>query len=85
MFTPGAVCQAATSRSGCGNGSGFSSMLLIMLKIAVFAPMPNARVTTVVMVKIGVRARRRTVCLKSWMRSYKGDTPKRAITCLALK
>ena len=35
------------SRSGSGNGSGFRITPLTTLKIAVFAPMPSARVSIV--------------------------------------
>ena len=44
-----------------------SSTLLIMLKMAVLAPIPNAKVTNVVIVNSGVRARRRNVCFKAWI------------------
>src|SRR6185503_4790127 len=71
MFTPGAVCQTPTRRSGSGNGRGLSSTLWITLKMAVLAPIPSARVISVARVNTGVRARRRNVCFKSRIRSYK--------------
>jgi hypothetical protein len=40
-------------RSGCGNGSGRRSTPSTTLKIAVFAPMPNASVSTTVSVNAG--------------------------------
>jgi hypothetical protein len=43
----------ATSLSGEANGSALSSTALTTLKIAVFAPMPRARVIAVIKVKPG--------------------------------
>jgi len=43
-----------TSRSGSGNGKGRSNVELTRLKIAVFAPMPSAKIATAVKVKPGV-------------------------------
>ena len=74
MFTPGAVCQTPISRFGSGNGKALSSTLLITLKMAVLAPIPNASVTTVASVKRGVRARRRNVCFKSRIMSGKSHS-----------
>src|SRR5690606_13115445 len=42
-----------TSRSPSGYGSGFSMNALMTLKIAVFAPMPSARVSTAASTKPG--------------------------------
>src|ERR1035438_9171744 len=65
MFTSGrlialALCHRPMSWSGWEYGSGFSSTPSITLKIAVLAPMPSARVSTVTKVNRGERARRRT-------------------------
>ncbi len=43
-----------TSRSGVSNGKERSNVELTRLKIAVFAPMPSARIATAVKVKPGV-------------------------------
>ena len=48
----------ATSSSGAGNGSGFKRTALTTLKMAVFAPIPSASVSTATSVKPG--------CLISW-------------------
>src|SRR6266540_1977746 len=45
--------HSVTSRSGSGYGSGLSNTPLMMLKIAVFAPMPSASVSTATAVKPG--------------------------------
>ena len=47
------------SRSGSGNGSGFSSVALTMLNIVVLAPMPRASVRMATTVKPGLRVKRR--------------------------
>lgn len=44
MSSPGALCQTDTRRSGSWNGNGFSNTPYTTLKIAVLAPIPNARV-----------------------------------------
>src|SRR4029453_8638643 len=64
IFTPGAFCQAPPSRSGSGNGKALSSTLLITLKMAVLAPIPNASVTIVARGKRGGRAGRGNLCFK---------------------
>jgi hypothetical protein len=63
MLIPGAVCHTATSLSGSGYGSGLSSTPFTTLKIAVFAPIPIARVRIVTIVKEGDRPRRRRIWL----------------------
>ena len=73
MSTPGAVCQSPTRRSASGNGSGFRSTLLTTLKMAVLAPIPSARVTSVASVKAGVRSRRRAAYRTSRIRSNMGN------------
>jgi len=50
-FAPYSV--KSVSRSGSSYGSGLSSTLLTTLKIAVFAPMPKARVSAAIKVKLG--------------------------------
>src|SRR6266542_858000 len=66
MLSPGARCQTPTRRSGSGNGSGFSSTPYTTLKIAVLAPIPNARVRTATAAKPGcfrsMRAAQRRSC-----------------------
>src|SRR5882757_2105310 len=47
----GLLSCRATSRSGCGNGRGFSRTPFTMEKIAVLAPIPSASVTMATMVK----------------------------------
>jgi hypothetical protein len=44
---------STTSRSGAGNGKDFSSTPFTTEKMAVFAPMPSASVTTATSVKPG--------------------------------
>ena len=46
----GPIC---ITRSGSGKGSGRSNTALTTLKIAVFAPIPSARVITAIAVKPG--------------------------------
>src|SRR5882724_4517876 len=53
------------SCSACGNGNGRSSTASITLKIALFAPMPRARVSTAMMANPGVFANIRKANLKS--------------------
>src|SRR5262245_38441717 len=48
-------------RSGCGNGSGSRSSERTTLKIAVFAPMPNASVITATAAKPGLARSMRTL------------------------
>ena len=43
-----------TSRSGSGNGAGFSSTELTTEKIAVFVPIPSVRAATAAAVKPGI-------------------------------
>ena len=62
---PGGGLPYADQRSGTGNGSGLSRTLLIMLKIAVFAPIPSASVIRVARVNPGARAKRRKAYFKS--------------------
>src|SRR6476620_5474655 len=51
----------ATRRSGDGNGSGFNNTALTTLKMAVFAPIPSASVSTAIKVNPGD--------LRSWRRA----------------
>src|SRR5437660_12691305 len=67
--TPGATCQTPTNSWGCGYGSGLIRTPLTTLKIAVFAPMPNAKVTNATVVNIGDHARRR----KMWLSVFMGN------------
>ena len=46
-----------TSSSGSTNGNGSSSTALTRLKIALFAPMPSAMISTASTAKPGVRAK----------------------------
>ncbi|HYT68786.1 MAG TPA: hypothetical protein VEL51_20345 [Vicinamibacterales bacterium] len=55
---PSVVWYTPTSRSDSGYGSGFSSTPLTTLKIALFAPMPSARVTTAMRVNPGALNKR---------------------------
>ena len=64
MSTPGAVCQRPTRRSASWNGRGSGATVLTMLKIATFAPIPNARVSSVASVNIGVRTAVESVLCK---------------------
>ena len=54
------VSQTSTRRSPPGNGSGFSKVLLITLKMVVLMPIPSASVSIATIVKAGFRARFRT-------------------------
>src|SRR5580658_7495626 len=63
MLTPGAVSHTPISSSGWGYGNGFNRTLSSTVKIAVFAPMPTARVTSVMAVNIGARPSLRRTCL----------------------
>ena len=54
-----------------------------MLKIAVLAPIPRARVSNVATVNIGVRARRRAACRTSRIRSNIGFPPDWYVYALA--
>jgi hypothetical protein len=47
--------EIVTRRSGSGTGSGRSSRLFTMLKMAVFAPIPSASMTQATVVKPGLR------------------------------
>ena len=47
------VSHTSTRRSASGNGSGFSSVLLITLKMVVLAPMPSASVSIATSAKPG--------------------------------
>ena len=50
--------QIMTARSGSAHGSGRSSTAFTTLKIAAFAPMPSASVSTATAAKPGWRAER---------------------------
>ena len=52
-FKPGATCCRLTSSFDCGYDNGLSSTALTTLKIAVFAPIPSASVSTAASVKPG--------------------------------
>src|SRR5262249_36391516 len=61
------VLPTATSRSGDGNGSGFNNTALTTLKMAVFAPIPSASVTTATRVNPGDLRSWRKASFKSFM------------------
>src|SRR5438270_2584080 len=61
-LSPANIC---TTRDGSLNGSPRKNKSLIKLKIAVFAPMASASVTTAMMVNPGVLARVRSAYLRS--------------------
>src|SRR5438128_12541513 len=56
-----------TSRSAAGNGNGRSSTPLTTLKMAVFAPMPRASVSTATAVKPGFFSNWRKADLRSFI------------------
>jgi hypothetical protein len=56
-------------------GSFLSNTALITENMAVFAPIPSAKVTSVARVNPGVEARRRRAYFKSRIKSYKRDPP----------
>jgi hypothetical protein len=60
--TPGARCHTPTNSCARGSGSGLSNTLSITLKMAVFAPIPSATVSTAMAVNPGVRRNRRRTC-----------------------
>src|SRR5256884_2751460 len=75
-----------TSRSAAGKGNGRSSTALTTLKIAVFAPMPSASVSTATMVKPGFFSNWRKANFKSFItqclhRIDFGRLPSREIAC----
>ncbi len=47
------VCETVTICSECGYGSGSNNTVSITLKMALFAPIPSARVSTAMKVKPG--------------------------------
>src|SRR5256885_5613267 len=55
------------SRSGSGPGMGFNSVELTTLKMAVFAPMPSASVSTATAVKPGFFSNWRKANLRSFI------------------
>src|SRR6185503_12236089 len=63
----GYCCQTATKDSGLENGSGRKSAALMTLKMAVFAPMPSASVSTATTVKPGFFNSWRKANFKSFM------------------
>src|SRR5262245_27700327 len=66
LFVVVSFFHATTRRSCSGKGSGRSNTAYTTLKIAVFAPMPNASVTTAIKLKPGffnnIRAPMRRSC-----------------------
>ena len=60
-----AVIAGTTRRSESGTRSGFSSTVLTIEKIAVFAPIPSASPATAVMVKPGLLRNMRIECFTS--------------------
>ena len=54
------MCVTTNNRSGCSTGSVLSRRALSKLKIAVFAPMPNASDNTATAVNAGLRSSIRT-------------------------
>jgi len=71
MSTPKDLCCCTmpTSRLGSGNGSGRSITACTTVKIAVFAPMPSASVSTAAMVNPGARRSMRLAYWISWRAS----------------
>ena len=67
------VSQTATSRSGCGYGTGFSSTASITLKIAVTAPRPIASVRMAGSANPGLRRRSRAAYRTSWLIPPNGE------------
>src|SRR6476660_3286864 len=61
------VLPIAASRSGDGNGSGFNNTALTTLKMAVFAPIPSARVSTATRVNPGDFRSWRKASFRSFM------------------
>jgi len=59
-MAPVTASRTRTSRSPAGNGSGRSRRWLTALNIAVFAPMPSARIATAIAEFRGVRFSKRT-------------------------
>src|ERR671931_992997 len=53
ILSGGLLTQIRTSRSECGNVSGCSTNMLNVLKSAVFAPIPSARVRIAIAVNPG--------------------------------
>src|SRR5438309_429119 len=76
---PGLVSHSITSRCGSRYGRGVSSTLLMTLKIAVLAPMPSARVITVMAVNAGCRRSERRAkrmsCFSTMRFSLRGALP----------
>src|SRR6266446_7290373 len=63
----GLSVHSSTMPSGSGYGSAFSNTPLITLKMAVFAPMPSASVSTATAVKPGFFSNWRKANLRSFM------------------
>jgi len=66
---PGARCQTPTSSWDRGKGRGLISTPFTTLKMAVFAPMPRARVISAIEVKVGAIPKRRKMCWSALMES----------------
>ena len=62
---PAAMFMNITSRSGSGNGTGFSSTAFTTEKIAVLIPMPSVSAAIAAIVNAGLRGNSRSECAKS--------------------
>lgn len=60
------AAETITRRSGCENCDGRSKTLLATVKMAVFAPMPSARVKIATAVNAGALASMRSAVRASW-------------------
>ena len=70
------LAPSCTIFSGFGKGSGRSSTAFTTLKMAVFAPMPRARVRPTTAVKPGLLPSMRAPYRKSWIRVSTKLTPR---------
>src|SRR6202041_2765976 len=66
--------MSITRRSGSGNGTGFSSTVLTIEKIAVLAPIPSVSAAIAVRVKLGFFTNIRIECFTSLRKASMEDS-----------
>ena len=73
VLETGIVMGDDNKRSGFGYGNGRKTITLRALKIAVFAPIPKARVKSAAEAKAGVLRNERTACRRSRINRSSGS------------